>query len=408
MNKAPAGATVLLAVASVDQLAVTLSQQGLFILGAAFKAYAHLGVAETGMLFSAIALGAAVGMLPAGLVLDRLGPKRVAWGSGAAILTTMLSLALWLPRNFGDLAFLLGLAGLFLPALSLTGNTAVTKAFDGSSREGLAIGIRQAATPLGGILAASLFPLLVKIWSLKVVLLIIALNAGGWAMGFAWTLKPFPADHPVPRIRTQGLRATISQLFPLRYPLLTSFLLGPGQYALLTYALLDLNERWHIPLELAGPIIAMALAGGFVARILMGRQMDRGTDAKKLIIRTALVGSSALAVWALLPASTPVTVIIVLFFALGAGLDGWNGLLTVWVTQASSTAQRGMALALIGMSAFLGIVLFMPLFGLLIRVSQSYRPIWGLLAFIYLTGTYFVWRSKKSDLATDAKASHNV
>lgn len=100
-------------------------------------------------------------------------------------------------------------------------------------------------------MAASLFPLLVKIWSLKVVLLIIALNAGGWAMGFAWTLKPFPADHPVPRIRTQGLRTAISQLSPLRYPLLTSFLLGPGQYALLTYALLDLNERWHIPLELA-------------------------------------------------------------------------------------------------------------------------------------------------------------
>lgn len=115
MNKAPAGATAL-------------SQQGLFILGEAFKAYAHLGVAETGMLFSAIALGAAVGMLPAGLVLDRLAPKRVAWGSGATILTAML---LWLPRNFGDMAFLLELAGLLLPALSLTGNTAVTKAFDG-------------------------------------------------------------------------------------------------------------------------------------------------------------------------------------------------------------------------------------------------------------------------------------
>ncbi|AUW92858.1 hypothetical protein BXT84_01890 [Sulfobacillus thermotolerans] len=380
----PAG---LLTIASLDQLAITMSQQGLSILSVAFKEYARLGVTQMGILFSTVALGAVIGMIPAGIALDRFGSRRVAWMAGSAILVVMGLLAMLLPRNFWALEALLSLVGFFLPALSLTGTTAITHVFDGSSREGVAIGIRQAATPLGGILAASLFPFLVKTWSLATVLWVIAVNAGGWTLAFAWALAPTNHSPRAAMPATQGLKSLVEVLRPLKYPLLISLLLSPGQYALLTYALLDLHDRWHVHMGIAGPIIALALLGGFLARIYMGKMMDKGAHSIPwLIALTSSVGVLSLVLWAIIPHGIPLVVIILIFFALGAGLDGWNALLTAWVAQKSSASQRGIALGLTGMAGFIGIVLFLPIFGLIIRWSDSYRPAWGLLALIYLVG----------------------
>ncbi len=396
MRQKGIGATALLTIASLDQLAITMSQQGLSILSVAFKEYAHLGVAQMGILFSTVALGAVVGMIPAGMALDRLGSKRVAWIAGAAILVVMGVLAVVLPRSFWALEGLLSLVGFFLPALSLTGTTAITHLFDGSSREGVAIGIRQAATPLGGILAASLFPFLVKTWSLGIVLLVIAVNAGGWTMAFGWALRAPVKKRRAAMPGSGGLRSVVSLLRPLKYPLLISLLLSPGQYALLTYALLDLHDRWHVHMGLAGPIIALALLGGFLTRIYMGRMMDRGAQSvRRLIELTGAVGVAALVAWALVPHQTPMALILLIFFALGAGLDGWNALLTAWVAKESSPAQRGMALGLTGMAGFIGIVLFLPVFGLIIRISQSYRPAWALLAVVYLVGIAILYQSRR-------------
>ncbi len=396
MRQKGIGATALLTIASLDQLAITMSQQGLSILSVAFKEYAHLGVAQMGILFSTVALGAVVGMIPAGMALDRLGSKRVAWIAGAAILVVMGVLAVVLPRSFWALEGLLSLVGFFLPALSLTGTTAITHLFDGSSREGVAIGIRQAATPLGGILAASLFPFLVKTWSLGIVLLVIAVNAGGWTMAFGWALRAPVKKRRAAMPGSGGLRSVVSLLRPLKYPLLISLLLSPGQYALLTYALLDLHDRWHVHMGLAGPIIALALLGGFLTRIYMGRMMDRGAQSvRRLIELTGAVGVAALVAWALVPHQTPMALILLIFFALGTGLDGWNALLTAWVAKESSPAQRGMALGLTGMAGFIGIVLFLPVFGLIIRISQSYRPAWALLAVVYLVGIAILYQSRR-------------
>lgn len=396
MRQKRIGAAGLLTIASLDQLAITMSQQGLSILSVAFKEYAHLGVAQMGILFSTVALGAVVGMIPAGMALDRLGSKRVAWIAGAAILVVMGVLAVVLPRSFWALEGLLSLVGFFLPALSLTGTTAITHLFDGSSREGVAIGIRQAATPLGGILAASLFPFLVKTWSLGIVLLVIAVNAGGWTMAFGWALTAPVKKRRAAMPGAGGLRSVGSLLRPLKYPLLISLLLSPGQYALLTYALLDLHDRWHVHMGLAGPIIALALLGGFLTRIYMGRMMDRGAQSvRRLIELTGAVGVAALVAWALVPHQTPMALILLIFFALGAGLDGWNALLTAWVAKESSPAQRGMALGLTGMAGFIGIVLFLPVFGLIIRISQSYRPAWALLAVVYLVGIAILYQSRR-------------
>lgn len=392
MARPRVNAALLLTIAAVDQLAITMSQQGLSVLSVAFKDYSGLGVAQMGTLFAAVALGAVLGMVPAGLALDRLGVKAVAWLAGAAILTVLAILALWLPRNPTALEVLLGLVGVFLPALTLTGMTAVSNRFAGTRRQGRAIGIRQAASPFGGILAASLLPWLVKRWSLSAVLLLVAVNAGGWTMAFGWLL---PADSGavaanLPRGGIGGVRPMLRRL---ARPLAVSFLLSPGQYALLTYVLLDLHDRWHVPVRLAGPLLAVALVGGFFARIGLGGLVDRTGRTRRWLRATAGVGAGSLGLWAVLPATIPHAFLVAVFLALGAGLDGWNGLLTTWVTALTAESERGISLGLIGMAGFLGIVLFLPLFGHVVHASGSYRPAWLLLAGVYLVGALLIRRS---------------
>ncbi|MCY0881048.1 MAG: MFS transporter [Firmicutes bacterium] len=386
MHSRPIRPIELLTLATLDQLAVAMSQQGLSVLSVSFKEYAHLGVAQLGILFATVALGAVIGMIPSGIALDRLGSKRIAWISGAAILVVLGTLAILLPKQFWALEILLGFVGFFLPALSLTGMTAITHIFDHSPKEGLVIGIRQSATPLGGILAAALFPFLVMHSSLSMVLLFIAVNAGGWTMLFGWALPP--ALHKAPAatpssLAKHPLSSVKKLLHPLKYPALVSFLLSPGQYALLTYAILDLHDRWQISIGIAGPIIALALFGGLLTRILMGKLADKGISTPRLMMYTGSVSITSLLIWAVLPRNTPIVFILPLFFLLGSGLDGWNALLTSWITRNSASSQRGMALGLTGMAGFIGVVLFLPIFGLMIRLFQSYRPIWILLAAIY-------------------------
>ena len=382
----------LLLLAFIDQLAVTISQQGLSILSEAFKQYAHLGIAQMGLLFSTVALGAVAGMIPAGLALGRYGVKRVAWVSGIVILAVMLTLAGVLPKAFLPLLSLLGLVGFFLPALSLTGTTAITQIYEGADDEGMAIGLRQAATPLGGIVAASLFPFLIKMWNLKIVVGLIALNVGLWRLLFAASLPKMSGRHRIfaPRHPSRTWFRLWAQfrvkLATLRWPLFISFLLSPGQYALLTYAILDLHDRWHFRMTMAGPIIALALFTGFIARIFMGSLSDRGVAIHRLISGTAALGAVSLWLWALLPSDAPLWAVVAIFAGLGAGLDGWNGLLTGWITEITTGHERGMSLGLAGMSGFIGIVLFLPVFGIIVRVFASYRLAWALLGLIYFAG----------------------
>ncbi|PSR29382.1 MAG: hypothetical protein C7B43_08555 [Sulfobacillus benefaciens] len=385
----------VLIVAFVDQLAITMSQQGLSILSEAFKQYAHLGIAQMGILFSTVALGAVVGMIPAGFALARYGLKTVAWVSGIAIVGIMGSLAWFLPRAFTPLIVLLGFVGFFLPALSLTGTTAITRIYGGSKDEGTAIGLRQAATPLGGIVAASVFPLLIKHWNLKTVLGLIAINVGLWRLLFAWVLPSRPqnnSDRIPPNVREFDCRPIRRRLLALKFPLLVSFLLSPGQYVLLTYAILDLHGRWRVALTVAGPVIALALLSGFVVRIVAGVLSDKGVPLLRLFQAVALTGIVSLVLWAVLPASLPFWGGLAVIGGLGAGLDGWNGLLTAWVAQMSTTTERGMTLGLIGMAGFIGIVLFLPVFGEIVRTFASYRPAWALLALVYLGGVAVIGR----------------
>ncbi len=77
-----------------------------------------------------------------------------------------------------------------------------------------------------------------------------------------------PAPRRAARRPSSAARPQLVHLWALlrrlQEPLLIGLLLAPGQYALLTYSLLDLHTAWHLADTTAGPILAVALLAGFL------------------------------------------------------------------------------------------------------------------------------------------------
>ncbi|MGC8487248.1 MAG: MFS transporter [Clostridia bacterium] len=366
--------TGLLGAAALDQVAVSLAQQGIAVLAVAFRSATQISVAQMSVLMAAVAFGAVLGMIPAGLSHDRLGARPTAWVSGAWAFVALGLLGLLLPRAFGLLLVLLVLLGISLPALSLVSLGTVTTVFQGTRHQGLAVGIRQAAGPLGGVAAASLLPWIAHEWPLSRVLMLLAVNLGVFTVFMAMIL---PRRRPPPRARTVSL---LSLGRRIKGPLWASFLLAPGQYALLTFAVLDLHDVGGRRTVSAGILLAAALLSGLAARLLLGHIRDRGASTPRLLRLSAGIGAAALLVWAVMPRDQTLVVLTALFIGMGFGLDGWNALVASWITDRSDRAERGLALGLAGTAGLLGVIVWLPVFGWLHRTFRSYRPGWLLVA----------------------------
>lgn len=364
----------LLTVSALDQVTVSLAQQGIAVLAVMFRAETHLSVARMSVLMAAVAFGSVVGMIPAGLGHDRLGPRQTAWISGSWAVLTLGTLGVLLPHGFWALFVLLAFLGVSLPALSLVSLGTVTTVYQGTSHQGLAVGIRQAAGPFGGIVAASVLPGIAYAWSLSRVLTLLALVLGGVTFLLARTL---------PRRRTdRNVRAVslVALLHTMKGPLWASFLLAPGQYALLTFAVMDLHEGGGRRTVSAGILLAVALLAGLLARLLSGYMRDRIGRTGLMVRLMAAIGAGVLLLWAILPRGVSLLVLTVVFAGMGIGLAGWSALVTSWIADRSDAAHRGLALGLAGTVGLFGVIIWLPAFGFLQRTFQSYRPGWLLIA----------------------------
>jgi MFS family permease len=125
------------------------------------------GAAEAGLLSSAFFASSAAIMLPAGLLGDRIGPKRVAL-VGLLVLGAA-TMALWWARGLADLLLLKAAAGIGAGATFVSGTRYTSTRFAGGTAQ-VALGLYGGAIQLGTGLAVSLKP--------------VAAGALGWRGGF--------------------------------------------------------------------------------------------------------------------------------------------------------------------------------------------------------------------------------
>lgn len=147
----------MLAAGSVAQAAFSTFGFAVPVLAPALRDEYGLSLTQVGIVVAAEWIGLALSMLPWGFAADRFG-ERWTLASGLTACAVSLVAAAAAP-DFESLVAALFLAGLFGGSVQSGSGRAVMGWFARDER-GLALGVRQTAVPVGGVIAAVVIPLL--------------------------------------------------------------------------------------------------------------------------------------------------------------------------------------------------------------------------------------------------------
>lgn len=317
---------------------------GIAVIAPDLRTHYHLSLAQIGVVLAAPTIGMTPTLLPWGLLADRIG-ERIVLASGLAAASVALGVAAY-AGSFAALVLLLIAFGACSASVNAASGRAVMQWFPRSER-GLALGIRQANVPVGGVIAALALPLLVAAGGIRWAILALAFAcASGAVAGVLFLRDPPPREEPV--VVTQPLRDPVTWWLSWG-----SGLLLVGQVATMSFTVLFLHSARGWSISAAAGVLAGAQALGAAFRIGAGHWSDRGGRRIVPLRRLSLVMTATLVLVAL-AANTPGWLLApVLVVAGGFGLS-WNGLSFTAAAELAGTGAAGAALGL--QQTVLGIV----------------------------------------------------
>lgn len=358
------------------QAAVSFVELGVPVLAPFVKEGLALSAFQVGVVVTALNVGRFAASLPAGHVADRLGERGVLVGAGLGTAAFALLAA---GGSYGVLLAALVVAGLFSGATTPAGSRLVLVAFP-RERRGLPMGIRQAAIPLGALGAAIALPPLAEAAGWRWALAAAALLPLGAAVAAWGAMAPSAAGS----VEAGGGRAALREIAGNRKILLAgiwALLFVGGQYALLTYLVLYLDDDLGFSLHGAFVVLAVATAAGFAGRLAWGWLSDVAFESRRrpgLVIAT-LAGAGSSLLFAVVPGGAPAAVAVLAATVAGFCLIGWQGL---WVAMVSELAPEGRAGTAVGYALTFtsaGIIAWPPLLGLAADVAGNFRWSWVVL-----------------------------
>ena len=372
---------VVLALATLMQVGVSLPQQTPAALGPVLTADLPLSRAELGLLTDAIWGGMLIGMLPFGVVVDRLG-ERLMIGAGGLALAVLFAAASF-TRSFLPLFLVFVPAAIAASSGSPGGARALAGWFPPAQR-GLAMGIRQTGVTAAGVLAAvTLPPIALSLgWpaALRAVSAAIVLVVAIFVLFYRE--PPRDAGHAVTGFRIRSLLANRSFVAATAYGWIFMGALG----ASVTYVALALHQDAGLSVIDAGLVLAVLQVGGIAGRVGWGLWSDRlgsrGTVMGQVGV-LAVVACAAMAIFG--HGRPPLALLVLLAFLLGLTTMGWNAL---YITLSSEvTPHRAATVVGAGTTVtFTGMLLVTPLFGLVADRAGSYTPAWMALAGLAAVG----------------------
>jgi MFS family permease len=370
---------MLVAIAVLAQAGISFVELGIPVLAPFIQEGLGLSAAGVGIVVSSINLGRVLGSIPSGRLVDALGERAVmtAGGFGVAAFTLLAA-----PSPHLVLLLAFACAGLFAGSASPAGSKLILAAFP-RERRGLPMGIRQAAVPLGALLATAAIPLLAGAVGWRWALALAALVPLGA------TLVSLVGIRRLPRLPREAAPVPLRTVMGDRDILLASvwaMLFVGGQYAVLVYLIIDLTTEIGLRLATAVVLLAVATLAGVVGRMAWGWLSDRVFGGRRLpgLVAVTVTGAASAACLAALPVGSPVLLAGAAAALAGFSLIGWQGL---WVTMVSELAPPGASGTALGYGLTftnVGIVVWPPLLGLAADLTGTFRTSWIVLAVVLL------------------------
>jgi sugar phosphate permease len=325
----------ILSAGVLAQAAFSAILLGLPAIAPAIQDRYELSLTQVGVVLAAISVGSLATMLLWGIVADRIGERAVIaigqTGTAAALVWAGYA------SSYREFVGALAAVGALGAGVNAASGRAVMAWFVEEER-GLALGIRQMATPLGGAVAAIVRPALDQHISLRAAFDGLAAACFVAAVIGAIVLRAEPAeDH--------SLLAR-----PLRDPRVwrictASTFYVATQISLLGFFVLFLHGHRGVSTGVAAGALAVTQVLGGIARIAAGRLSDclrmRIVPLRWVALGLALtVGITSALV------DAPVWIIVAALVVAGTFGLSWNGLSFTAAAEAAGRARSGAAIGL--------------------------------------------------------------
>jgi MFS family permease len=296
-----------------------------------------LSLLQVGVVLDSLWIGTLLTLLLWGVLADRFG-ERLVLASGLTACGAALVGAGY-AGSFLSLILLIGLAGAAGASVNAASGRAVMQWFPAAER-GFALGVRQTAIPLGGLISALVLPTLslrsafVFLAGLCVVGALFGVAAIREAVGFA------EDDVLEPR----GLRATLHDHRLWLLCVGSSFYLV-AQLAITGFLVLFLHDERGLSDAEAAGVLAGVQVVAVVLRIGGGRWSDRVGSRLRPLRLVGLASAVTLAVATAL-LSAPLAVLIAAFVLAGGWSMAWNGLSFTAAAEIAGRSRSGAALGM--------------------------------------------------------------
>ena len=374
MSRLSPGQHRLLVLAACSQGAISIALWGLGALGPALREEFDLSAAALGTVFAAGFIGNAVILVPAGTIVDRIGPRAPLIVGGAISGGVLVAAGLAPSAPLVALAlFAYGLAAAFV---SVAGTVSVFHGFD-VERRGMALGVRQMSVSAGGLLAAALLPGLAAVGGVRLAFIVSGILAATFSLMFG-VASPSGPLHAAARGRSMDLAGLLTT------PGIPRVVAICAVHVTVLAAALNFSVPAIVD-DGASAVIGAALfavisASAIVARLVWGRVADfgGGTRRRRTLRDVGLVTLvGALLYWAAGPIGPEAQLPAMAVFAFGA--MGANGLLYLIAGELTGPARAGQAVGLVSTVLFGWSALMSPLLGALADAA-GFAVLWPVCA----------------------------
>ncbi len=376
----------MLAIAS--QAAYSLISFGLPAIALQIRDRLDVGLAGFGAVYAAISLGSAIALIPAGMLVDRLGARWVLVIGGVVNgLGTLAAATMTSAWGFSAALLIAGIGGSAVP---VAGMSSLMRVFAPEKR-GVVMGWRQLAVPLGGTIGAVALPLLADAGGVRLALIACAIAVTVTSVAFGVLVAHAPAAGAAGGRGGLGGLGEVLRVPGIRPALVVAFTYIIGLTAVLTYYIPAVRSAGLTRSQAAiGFVVVNVVAG--ISRPLWGRRADRGggTRRTRTLRETGMLGAVAAVV--ILPAlHAGVVPGLAATAVLAFGVFGFNGIVYLLVGELAGSARSGVAVGVASTVIFGAGAIIAPVAGLAVE-HLGYGALWAMTAAAGAGGAAIAWR----------------
>jgi sugar phosphate permease len=328
---------LVLAAGTAAQTSFSAVIIGLPVLAPKLRDAHDLSLVQVGVVLDSLWIGTLLTLLAWGLLADRFGERLVlAAGLGACGVATA---AAGRADSFEALIVLVLLAGAAGASVNAASGRAVMQWFPASER-GFALGVRQTAIPVGGLISALVLPAL-GLRSAFAFLGLLCLAGAAFGAAAIHDRKGHAEDDV---LEPRSIAAT------LRDHRLWLLCVGSGFYlvaqlAVIGFLVLFLHDERGLSDGAAAGVLAAAQVVAAAMRIGGGRWSDR-VGSRMRPLRIVGVASAVTLAFATVVLSAPLVLLVPAFVLAGGISMAWNGLSFTAAAEIAGTSRSGAALGM--------------------------------------------------------------